>query len=502
MSDAVALERISKTVGYKLLKGDFRTQSPNLPQRIAILGEANNANQSGLSTEPVTLKTAQQAGQLFGYGSPIHMVMRILLPRTNSGVGGIPIIAYPQVEAGGSTSKIITITPSGTATKNGVHTVVIGGRYGVDGVSYDINIEEGDGPTEINAKIETAVNNVLGSPMIADDWGYETRLESKWKGLTAEGLQVRVDDNDVDLGIDYTIESTQTGSGTPDIDASLEKFGNEWNTIVVNTYGAVESIMDSLETFNGIPDPTTPTGRYAGIIMKPFIALTGSVLEDPSSLTDGRLNDVTIAICPAPNSEGLPLEAAANMAVLFARTSQDNPHLDVSGQYYPDMPVPTSIGAMDSYESRDAIVKKGCSTVHLVSDRYIVDDFVTTYHPEGENPPQFRYCRNLVIDFNVRYSYYLQEQINLVDHVIAADDAEVNAPKVIKPKQWKQIVGQLANDLVTRALVADAAFMQDSIVVNIGTSNPDRLETTFNYQRTGYARISSTDATAGFNFSN
>ena len=40
-SDAVGTERISSVVGYKLVGGNFATTSPNLPQRIALIGEAN-----------------------------------------------------------------------------------------------------------------------------------------------------------------------------------------------------------------------------------------------------------------------------------------------------------------------------------------------------------------------------------------------------------------------------------------------------------------------------
>lgn len=502
MSEAVSLDRVAKIVGYLLKTGDFRVTSPNLPQRIAIIGEANDANQSGLSTDPQEVLSALEAGTLFGFGSPIHMIMRILKPRTSEGVGGIPIIVYPQAAADGATSKIIKITVSGTAEKSGIHTIMIAGRGGVDGDNYDINIAEGDGATEINAKIEDAVNAVLGCPMTADDWGYETRFESKWKGLTADDLSISVDTNDDELGLSYTVEEVQAGSGTPSIDAALESFGNEWNTIVINSYGTVESIMAALEEFNGVPDPDQPTGRFVGIIMKPFIALTGSTADDPSSITDARLNKVTIAICPAPASAGLPLEAAANMGVLFAVCSQYTPHLDVSGKFYPDMPTPSAIGSMADYATRDAIVKKGCSTVDLVADQYQVQDFVTTYHKLGENPPQFRYCRNLVIDFNVRYSYYILEQANVVDHVIAADTETVDAEKVIKPKQWRGIINTFALDLAKRALITDVSFMQTSIVVTLSSSNPDRLGTKFKYKRTGYVRISSTEATAGFNFAN
>lgn len=499
-SDAVGSERISTVVGYKITKGDFSTTTPNLPQRIAILAEANTANQATLDTDPWEVTTLQATGLRYGFGSPVYNIMRILRPISGDGVGGIPIFIYPQAVAGGATSRVVEVAATGTATNNGTHTLVIGGRYNLDGVNYDINIEQGDSTADISAKIADAVNNVLGCPMAAYDTGYEAWLETKWQGLTAQDVTVSVDTNGNDLGITYTVTEQQTAAGTPSIASALAAFGNTWNTIVINSYGTVSSVMDALEQFNGIPDPTSPTGRYAGIIMKPFIAFTGSVLDDPSTITDTRLDNVTIAICPAPLSPALPMEAAANMCVLAARVYQNTPNLDVQNQYYPDMPAPISIGSMGTYSERDRIVKKGCSTVDLSAKRYLVQDFVTTYHPVGETPPQFRYCRNLMIDFNVRFGYYLLEQQNVMNHSISNDNDVVSATDVIKPKQWKAILGDYFIDLAARALIVDAAFSIASLVVNIGTSNPDRLETFFRYKRSGYARIASTTAEAGFNF--
>jgi hypothetical protein len=94
------------------------------------------------------------------------------------------------------------------------------------------------------------------------------------------------------------------------------------------------------------------------------------------------------------------MEAAANDAVLFAVTAQNTPELDILNKFYSDMPTPTLIGSMADYNNRDLFVKKGCSTVDLVSGKYQVKDPVTTYHPDGEIPPQFRYRRDMMIDWN------------------------------------------------------------------------------------------------------
>ncbi len=88
-SDAVGSERISRIVGYKIVKGDFAQVTPNLPQRIAILAEANTAEQATLDTAEKEITSAQQAGNLYGFGSPIYHIMRILRPLAGGGIGGL-----------------------------------------------------------------------------------------------------------------------------------------------------------------------------------------------------------------------------------------------------------------------------------------------------------------------------------------------------------------------------------------------------------------------------
>lgn len=502
-SDAVGQDRVSRVIGYVLKKANFQNSSPNLPIRINLIGEANHANQSDIDADvPIEITSAKQAGELFGYGSPVYNVMRILRPVSSEGVGGLSTVVYPQAEPGGATARIVHVTPSGVATGNGTHFLRIAGRTSIDGKSYAININEGDTVGDITQKIEDAVNGLLVSPMTATSTMYEVTLTTKWRGLTAQGVVVNLDLNDTDLGISYSVSQTQAASGTPDVGDALTAFGNAWAPFVLNSYGFVTTVIDALEATNGIPKDLNPTGRYQGTTFKPFIAITGSVENDASVHTDSHKDDVTIAMAVAPLSEGLAMEAAANWLYNIALTASNNPHLDVAGQFLPDMPVPVDsiIGSQADYNLRDNFVKKGCSTVDLVSGRYQIQDCVTTYHPDGENVPAFRYVRDLIVDFNVRYGYMLLEQINVVDHVIANDDDKVTAQKIIKPKIWKSILATYAEDLVARGLTTDADFMIGNIAVQVSSSNPNRLETTFKYKRSGFVRISATTAEAGFSF--
>ncbi len=501
-SNAVSSSNVAAVVGYLLAKGNFNTSSPNLPQRIAILGEATTAMQSDLSTDPYEITSAKMAGDAYGYGSPIHAVSRILFPPSGGGVS-CPVVVYPQAEANAAVAKVMTLTATGTATGSGTHYVYIAGRAGIDGGSYAVNIATGDTATVVAGKIKDGINAVLSCPMTATNSSGVVTATAKWAGLTSNSLTIYVDTNGDDLGMSYAVATSTAGAGTPSVTTSLDKFGEVWNTIVINCYGTVTATMGELETFNGKPSATNPTGRFNPTAFKPFIAFTGSVADNPSSITDSRKLNQTIAICPAPLSAGQHYEAAANMAVLFSKIAGDTPHLDVLNEYYPDMPTPAigaAIPAMNSYTNRESYVQKGCSTAIFVNGVYKVQDFVTTYHPDGEVPPQYRYPRDLNIDFNAEYAYRLLVEQYQVGKSIANDNDIVNVTNVCKPKNWKAQVAGMYEDFVKRALFADLEFGKSSIVVTINATNPNRMDTEYKYKRTGITRISANTAYAGFNF--
>ena len=504
ISTAVGLERISRVVGYMIKKGNFQNVTPYLPQRVAILGEANTANQSGLTVDPFEFTTAKEVGDKFGYGSPLHQMARILRPINGSGLGGIPTIIYPQLVDVAATATTITYGITGTATKNKTHYVVISGRDNVDSEIYAINIASGDSAATVITKVIAAVNAVLGCPVIASA-GADIVFTTKWKGVTSKETNISIDVDGDSAGIVYAQSAKVDGAGVVSLADTTPLMVNEWNTIVVNQYGTDQ--ISALEVFNGVPDQTAPTGRYAGTIFKPFISLFGSVLDDKADLiaiTDAaaRKDQVTHVLCPAPGSSGYTWEAAANVCVLLAPVLQNTPHLDVNAKSYPDMPVPADgdIEDMADYDNRDYLVKRGCSTVNLTNGKYTIQDLITTYHIDGEVPPQYRYVRNLNIDWNIRYKYYLLEQINVVDHSIAESDQAIRVDGVIKPKQWKQVITSMAEECASQNLIVDLAFMVASIVVETSETNPDRLETAFSYKRSPLARIASTTATAGFAF--
>lgn len=508
ISTAISSDRVSRVVGYKLKTANFSPDTPNLPQRIAVLGEANDANQSGLTTAPFDFVTAKEVGDEFGYGSPLYAIARILRPVSGNVLGGIPTVIYPQVSDVAATATVIKlgIAVATTVTENATHKLVINGRDNIDGHSYSFNVTKGDVQADVQQSLIDAISAVLEAPVTAIASTLDVDVTTKWNGLTSKELNISIDVGEKPAGVVYSEISKTDGSGVVNVATSLALFGVNWNTIVINPYG--DTHWEDLEDFNGVPDPVTPTGRYNPVEFKPFVALSGSVLSTKAeliALTDAsaRKDQVTNVLCPAPNSSGFTWEAAANMAVTWAIIAQDTPHVGNGNRTYFDMPVPTDedIGDFSSYDNRDYLVKRGCSTVFLKSGKYNVQDFITTYHPDGETPPKFRKVRDLNIDWNIAFGWLIIMDRYIHDKALVGNNDAVSVGDTVSPKQAKQLVISFINNKVSLALMTDAGFSEDSIQVGVNTTNPARLDIFFRYKRTSTADIVSSDVEVDFAFS-
>lgn len=501
ISTAISLERRERVIGYEINKGFFDVNPGVLPQVISIFAEANRANQGGLSTIKREITSAQEAGEIYGFGSPIHSIMRILRPSSGDGVGGIPTVVFPQESDENSSATSHSWTVDGSANRNATHTFVIGGRRSVDFVNYSYSVSRNDTSDQIAAKIGDSINSVLSSPVEAVVDGSVITLTTKWNGATSAGLKTRVDNNGTDAGISYSQTSIVEGSGTVQLAPALSQFGSTWYTLNINSYGA--SVLDELEAFNGTPEEKT--GLFAARTFRPFISFFGTTLdqrEDITAITDNsaRIEQVTNVHAPAPKSEGFGFEAAANACFLVAVVAQNTPALDVNDMPYPDMPIPSDevIGDMSDYNNRDFLLKRGSSTVILENGAYRVQSMVTTYHKQGEDPLQYNYTRNLLIDYNIKDIRDILVKRNVIDHVILEDDQSTSVAKSVKPKQWKGVLFEMYDNLAEDGLITDAQFSKDSLRVEISETNPNRFDEFHRYKRSGLVRISSATVEAGF----
>jgi len=107
---------VSRVTGVNTEFRNFNLgQAQFLPQRIAVIGQGNTAL-AGYSHTKRTVTTEKEVGTIFGYGSPLHLVCRQLLPASENGVSGIPVTLYPLDDAGTGVAAAGNIGATGTAT--------------------------------------------------------------------------------------------------------------------------------------------------------------------------------------------------------------------------------------------------------------------------------------------------------------------------------------------------------------------------------------------------
>ena len=352
-------------------------------------------------------------------------------------------------------------------------------------------------------KIKDAVNAVLDTAMTAGTIVTNALpMTAKWVGQTSADIVIEFAGDDIDVV--YANAETAAGAGEVLPANALALFGSEWDTQVVNCLGSTSTILDDYELFNG--NSTDKTGRYNAEAFKPCVVVTGSILDDKDDIvavTDSRKIEQTNIFMSCPKALSLPLEIAAVTVAVYAPKVEVDPKADILDSVLTGITPPQDLeaGDMDVYNNRDFIVKGGACTVILRDGNYFVKDFVTTYHPVGEDPPQFRWVRNLAgIDFNIAFRTLFIDEAFIKGKTILPDANPSTDPNVIKPKDAKGLmINKLFVPFANAGILAESAYSIDNCDVQINDTNPDRLDFSNPYKRSGFARILSTTAIANFN---
>jgi hypothetical protein len=156
--DASAVARVT---GVSTAFKDLRAGGVQfLPQRIAVLAQGSSSVVYSATKRRVT--SAPEAGSIYGYGSPIHLIVEQLLPTNGDGVGTVPVTIYPLADDGSGVAAAGSVTiGAGTTTAASAWRVRVSGI-----LSNAFVIPKGTiVPTTIYALIGTAMGGVLDMPV-------------------------------------------------------------------------------------------------------------------------------------------------------------------------------------------------------------------------------------------------------------------------------------------------------------------------------------------------
>lgn len=489
ISTAIGASTVSRVIGVKTSFTDTNIGGViYLPQRIGVLGQGNTA--AAYSLDKRTIASEFEAGDVYGFGSPIHLAVRQLLPSNGDGVGAIPVTIYPVRDDAAGVAATASITPSGTVSRNGAFNVRINGE-----VSADFTVLTTDVLAGIATKITNAINGALSMPMSAATSGGAVNLTSKWKGASANELKVIVE-GPTDTGITFATVQPSGGLVNPDLEAPLQVMGDVWETMILNCLDASDT--DTLETIQ-----TVGEGRWGALRRRPFVCFTGHAFEDLGdiqAITDLRKTDRVNVLLSNPGSESLPFVTAAGLLARIASVANNNPARDYGRQVAPYI-LPGGDGTQWDFAQRDQAVKSGISTVEVRDSEVTVSDTVTMFRPDGDVNPAYRFVKDIVKLQNIIFN------IDLIFNTAAWDGAPLipdNQPTVNpdakKPKNAVSALIALAENLAADAVISDIDYTKSGTSAQISSQNPNRLDVVFPVKISGNANIISLDLNFGFFF--
>jgi phage tail sheath gpL-like len=475
---AIQSSQVSRALGIEFQFRDLRGGAAVfLPQRIAVFGQGASASTYDTTKRRIT--SADEAGTVYGFGSPLHLAIMQLLPANGDGVGTIPVTAYPMEDNASGTTADGTITPGGTPTALRSFIVRINN---IDSAGF--NIAVGDAVADVTLAMTTAINSVSEMPVIAADGSTVVNLTSKWDGVSANGIVVEVINTtagvDDDAGNTFVIVQPTGGTNNPTVDAGIAQIGDVWESLVLNCLDSADTTaMDAFSTWGD--------GRRNPIVAQDaavFVGDTQTTVAGAITVPDARKTDQTNVQLVSPGSNDLPFVVAARQLAWIARIANDIPSMDYAGPATGLTPS-TDADAWNNTE-RDQAVKGGSSTVVIKDGVVYIDDVVTFYHPTGVDNPAHRYLKDKIK--NMQKSYNLKLIFEGDDWRAAAlipDDQPTTERTAKKPKMAKAEIAAMLDGLGLAAIISDPATAKKTIVAEISSTNPNRLNVSWTDQNSG-----------------
>lgn len=456
---------------YKVGLGAALGATPLLRQDIAILSEGNTDNQSEILQNGgvLTPLSSKEVAEIAGYGSPSHLVAVMLFDNLPQNV---KITYFFVPESGTGTITSINMAGTGTVvTKTGVLTLDIMGKL------VKVDLVKDDTLAEVLVKIKNAINADVNLPCDVKTATptLDLDIESKWKGQTSAELNVYAY-SDTSEGLTFAFVNTD-GIGEVLPDTQIEKFTNDWYPHVLNCLGngGSNAILDKLEELNG--SPAVGNKKYLPTNMTPYVAWTAShesVIANLTAITDPRKDFNTNVYLAIPNAKEFTFVNASEELGMFVKLSNPAPELDIVDEkmLYATPPDDKYVGTIIDYLVRDNLVKNGCSTVNFKDNSYHVGDILTTYRPDGEVDPVFKFVRDNMLIFNLvdQVKKLNERNKNKTNAPNALPKASIMTTDLYKAK----ILNEIIKPFEEAGYIKDFAYAAENIDVGVDPTNAGR----------------------------
>lgn len=491
VSTAIDPSAVARVVGIETKFVNLRSGIAFLPQRIALIGQGNSA--TTYSTDKRAVTSAAQAGSIYGFGSPIHLAVRQLLPANGDGVGTIPVTVYPLVDDASGVAAAGSIDVSGSPTGSASYRVIVNNIR-----SEAFVVTSASTLAQIATAMANAINAVVDMPIIATAVTVSPNeavdFVAKWDGVSGNDIYVEVDGDSV--GVTFAVTQASGGLVNPSVQPALDQIGNVWETMIVNCLNSDDTAaLDAISNFG--------EGRWGALVRKPLVSFAGNTdaaVATAYAVPAARRTDRVNCQLVAPGSNDLPCVVAARQVARIARVANSNPPRDYGSQSATGL-TPGADSVQWDYVQRDTAVKNGCSTSESRDGVVTIGDVVTFYRPSGDPTPAYRFVVDIIKLQNIIFNMDLEFVRPQWDGApLIPDDQPTVNPDARKPKNAVAAVAGIVDSLALNAILSDPETAKETIVAQINSQNPKRLDVAVTVQLSGNTNIISADLNFGFYF--
>lgn len=464
----------------------FVPTSTDLPPKVLLIGQHSGGSEIS-EGEIRQVFSKNSIGQTYGFGSQLHrMALRL------SSQDALPFDAYvlPLAEPTGAVAAVGAITFTGPAAASGALAVYIGGER------LQLAIFKAMTAEEIRDALITAVTQKTDLPVsAAAGTDGAVTITAKWSGVTGNDISLNVNirqsDAALPAGVGVTLTAMTEGAGEADLTSALQTARDDstWLTHIVSPYSSVQA-KDAAQSVIGRPNGAT--GQYSSQNYKPSVFFCCDTSSDAASLiTEGnaRREDAAVAIFSAPNFYEVPFEISALIVGKIAASAKSNAASHYEGTELSALELPSSSAFTTTYQTRSSLLEAGISSVFVENSTPILGDCATTYHPQTDAFPAFRY----VVDaFKVwcvandvktltasRNGLVLVQDASLATNQALATDPSVELSQISPlAKAWEQ-----------KGWIFSSSFTLKNSTCEIDPDNPDGLIRTIRVILSGNVRV-------------
>lgn len=468
----VSFDNIPSTIRHPLFYAEVDSSQAGTPvndQRSLLIGQMLAAGTATADT-PIQVSSADQAKSLFGVGSMLARMVETY----RLGDAFTELWCLPVVEPSGGVAATGTIAVAGTATVAGTLALYIAGQ------KVTVAVASGDTATAVGDAIVAAIAAATSLPVSASNSTGTVTLTSKWKGLTGNDIDIRLNyrgplgGEALPPGVTLTITAMANGTSAPALTNGIAAMGDEPYDFVGHPFPD-SATLDALKTEFG-----DVTGRWAWnrrLYGHCFTAAAGTVSELTTlgnSRNDPHHSIMGLSATPTPPWEVAAAFVATSAPALINDPARPLQTLTLSGVLAP------AIDDRQTLSERNVLLYDGISVVMISSDSTVrVARAITTYQKNT-----FDVVDDAWLDVNTPATLWtvlrrMERRMTskFPRHKLANDGTRFGPGQaVVTPKIIRAEIVALYRDLEFEGLVENVDAFIQNLIVERNVTDPNRVD--------------------------